>query len=282
MDQHTLEQRITELGIGPIRYFETIGSTNYAAARWLRESAPDLSLVVADEQTAGRGRARRRWYTPPGSALAFSVILKDQEDDPCTKLKRVPRYTGLGALAICDVLQFEFELSAQIKWPNDVLVADHKLAGILVDAIWIGNLLEGIVLGIGLNVYQASVPTADKIDYPATSVEGCLLDRHPMKDLITIRLSRSDILRKILERLLVWRRQIMDPVFIQTWEERLAYLGEWVSISDRARGLTRASGRLLGLNEDGSARIQEKHGKVLRIYGGNLSLRHMNGNDQSI
>ena len=280
MDQYELEQKLKGLELGQIKYFDVIGSTNDAASRWLQEGAADLSLVVANEQTTGRGRAGRRWFTPPGSALAFSLIIKDQGFDLQTRLKLLPRYTGLGALATCDYLQSKLKLSPQIKWPNDVLVAEQKIAGVLVDASWIGNSLVGFVLGIGLNIYQTSVPPAEELDFPAISVEDCLLKPYPVTIKHPIDFSRSEMLRSILGRLLDWRTKLMLPEFIQTWEKKLAYLGEWVIISDPEYGEPQSSGRLLGLGQDGSARIQDISGNVIHFHAGNLRLRRMDDFDQ--
>ena len=76
MDLTSLEVALADLPLGEIRFYDQVGSTNDVAAHWGEAGAPDRSLVVADEQTSGRGRAGRVWYTPPGAALAFSLILK--------------------------------------------------------------------------------------------------------------------------------------------------------------------------------------------------------------
>lgn len=90
-----LEQSLSTLPLGATRFFDSIGSTNDEALRWARAGAPHLALVVADEQTAGRGRLGRRWYTPAGSALAFSLVLLP-ESLPTNSLTRL---TAQGALA---------------------------------------------------------------------------------------------------------------------------------------------------------------------------------------
>src|SRR5512147_1345877 len=119
MDQASLQALLSGLPLGAVRYFDTVGSTNDLAARWADDGAPDLSLVAADEQTAGRGRLGRRWITPPGAALAFSLVLTD------IRQADILRYTALGALAVCDALNLTFSPlpPAQIKWPNDVIAS---------------------------------------------------------------------------------------------------------------------------------------------------------------
>ncbi|MBI3739624.1 MAG: biotin--[acetyl-CoA-carboxylase] ligase, partial [Chloroflexi bacterium] len=152
MNQRELQKALSSLPLGGLRYFESIGSTNDEALAWATEGARDLSLVVADEQTAGRGRSGRKWLTPPGSALAFSLILRPTE----AERTRPARTTGLSALALSDSLRTR-GLAAQIKWPNDVLISGKKVAGILVESVWTGDALDASILGMGVNVLAASV-----------------------------------------------------------------------------------------------------------------------------
>ncbi len=125
-------------------YYPQIGSTNDRAMAWLREGAAAGSVVIADEQTAGRGRMGRAWYAPPGTALMLSYLLRPNPDDLT--------YVGMmGALAVCETVE---ALGAHpgIKWPNDVQIDGRKLCGVLPEASWQDETLIGAVLGIGLNL----------------------------------------------------------------------------------------------------------------------------------
>ncbi|MFN8528184.1 MAG: biotin--[acetyl-CoA-carboxylase] ligase [Anaerolineae bacterium] len=106
----------------PVRYFPSVGSTNDEALAWLAESAPEGAVVIADEQTKGRGRLGRVWYAPPGAALLFTVILRPSE-------RVLSRMTMLGGLAVCETAQ-QMGLAAGIKWANDVQVNERKLSGV--------------------------------------------------------------------------------------------------------------------------------------------------------
>src|SRR5262245_4824455 len=122
MNQNELKKVLSKLPLGDVRYFDSIGSTNNEALAWATNDAEDLSLVIADEQTAGRGRLDRKWFTPKGTALAFSLIL-------CPAAEEKPylsRMVGLAALSIVDTLQTR-GLVAQIKWPNDILLNGQKV-----------------------------------------------------------------------------------------------------------------------------------------------------------
>src|SRR5512141_3071554 len=101
MDVHTLTSLLAGLPIRQIRYFDTIGSTNDEALSWIQAGAQDGCLVVADQQTQGRGRLNRRWITNPGAALAFSIILRPTPEE----IDRMSFFSPLGALAICQALE---------------------------------------------------------------------------------------------------------------------------------------------------------------------------------
>lgn len=261
MDQASLQTLLSDLPIGAVRYFATVGSTNDLAARWAEDGAPDLSLVAADEQTAGRGRLGRRWITPPGAALAFSLVLKDSGEAD------ILRYTALGALAVCDALNVAFSplSTAQIKWPNDVIASGRKLAGVLAEAYWQGETLTAIVLGIGINVAPSSVPPDEQLNYPATCVETVL--ERPV--------DRWELLHAVLEKLLSWRRQLGTPGFVMAWGSRLAFRGEWVQVS--LEGLPPLEGQVLGLTAGGRLRLRDRQGELHELHGGELNVRSLSG-----
>src|SRR5215207_2733298 len=169
MDQNELKKILSSLPLGDIRYFDSIGSTNSEALAWATSGAHDLSLVIADEQTAGRGRLDRKWFTPKGTALALSLILRPTAEER----PHLTRLTGLAALAITDALR-TYGLISQIKWPNDVLLNGRKVAGILVESVWSGEDVDSLVIGIGMNVFKDAVPPADLLLFPATSLEESL------------------------------------------------------------------------------------------------------------
>src|SRR5262245_20447775 len=152
-------QSLKKLSIGPIRYFDSIGSTNDEALAWAVQGAPNLSIVIADEQTAGRGRLNRKWFTPRGSAIACSLILYPQEP---THLSRT---VGLAALSIADACS-RLGLHPQIKWPNDILLSGKKTAGILIETVWAGDKISSLVIGMGVNVAKESVPPIEELKFP--------------------------------------------------------------------------------------------------------------------
>jgi BirA family biotin operon repressor/biotin-[acetyl-CoA-carboxylase] ligase len=127
MNEEKLIEKLQGLQITEMRFFETIGSTNEEALQWAINGAKDNSLVIANQQTAGRGRRKRRWITIPGSSLAFSLILKPTEKE----MLHLPLFSPLGALAVSEAAESLCKIPAQVKWPNDVLLHRKKAAGIL-------------------------------------------------------------------------------------------------------------------------------------------------------
>ena len=274
IDQISLERVLQGIPTGPIRYLDQVGSTNTEALRWADDGAPDLSVVIADEQTAGRGRQGRTWFTPPGAALAFSLVLREdiafaQRPLPGSLSGHNPswlgRLTALGALAVCQALEAEYHLSPQIKWPNDVLLERRKVCGILTEAQWQGERLDAVVLGIGINVAPASVPPDSELIYPATCVESDLGRE----------VDRWQLLRSVLENILAWRSQLKAAEFLGAWEDRLAFKGEPVEIYPgvATESLPVERGILLGLDSAGRLRIRGQNGEVRSLEVGELRLR---------
>ena len=256
MNRTEFENKLSFLPLGAFRYFDTIGSTNDEALVWASQDAPDLSLVIADEQTSGRGRMDRKWFTPPGSALALSLILRP------TIIERThpSRITGLLALSLAEAL-LQLGLAPQIKWPNDVLLNGQKVAGILVESSWLGESLDAMILGMGVNVLKAAVPPADQLLFPATSIETEL--GHPIE--------RSGLLREILTRVLDWRPKLGTEAFLKAWDGHLAFRGQQVRVEGGSEGPIR--GEVLGLEADGSLRLQDEHGKSVTVHFGEVHLR---------
>jgi BirA family biotin operon repressor/biotin-[acetyl-CoA-carboxylase] ligase len=272
MDQPSLESKLADLNLPAIRFFPRIGSTNDEAWHWIDSGAPHCGLVLADEQTAGRGRFQRRWITTAGSGLAFSLILQSPPLEP----QLVHRLTGLAALAICNALRTKYALPALIKWPNDILLNQRKVAGVLVEARWAGERLIAAVIGIGINIAPESVNPvnfpAEGLNFPATCVEGEL--GHP--------LDRLDLLNASLQQFFSWLPRLSAQDFICQWEASLAYINQWVELSvenntqspnrDTAPACIQV-GKVIGLTPDGSLKLLTRSGETMIVQVGEIHLR---------
>jgi len=138
----TALQRALEPDGWRIELLEQTGSTNAVVAARARDGEPHGLVVVAEEQTEGRGRQGRSWVSPKGAGLTFSVLLRP--DLPADRWGWVPL---LGGLAVAQALQAQAEVAAEVKWPNDVLIDGLKVAGLLSEVVG-----KAVVLGVGLNV----------------------------------------------------------------------------------------------------------------------------------
>jgi len=257
MNKNSLQKKLSKLNIGDLRYFDSIGSTNDEALAWAAAGARDLSIVVADEQTQGRGRLDRKWFTPKGSGLAFSLILRPH----VTLRPHLSRTVGLAALSIAESCS-GLGLAPRIKWPNDILLNGKKTAGILIETVWSGDDVDSLVIGMGINVHKASVPPAEVLQFPATSLEDALGKEAP---------AREDVLFSVLNAFIHWRERMTTDALLHAWEEIIAFRGEQVQVHTGDE--ENITGELLGLESDGSLRLRDAHDKSVIIRFGDVSLR---------
>jgi BirA family biotin operon repressor/biotin-[acetyl-CoA-carboxylase] ligase len=152
-------------------------------------------------------------------------------------------------------------LTPQIKWPNDILLNRRKVCGILAESVWLGESVESVVMGIGINVGPDSVPPQEKISFPATSLES---ETHR-------RLDRLSILRNILSALVEWRPRLGTVEFLKDWDERLAFRGEAVEV--REEGKCPRAGQVSGLERDGGLRLLGEDGEFFVVQLGEVRLR---------
>lgn len=256
MDETTFRKLLADLPFKNLRYFDQLGSTNDEALAWATQHAPDMSLVYTEEQTSGRGRMGRGWFTPPGAALALSLILRPQ----ASERESIALFSGLGALSLATALK-KYGITAQIKWPNDVLINRHKTAGVLVETVWMGTEAESVVLGIGVNVAPESVPPLEMLNFPAT----CVLSEAPLP------IERFDLLHTLLMELIAWRPKLASDEFLRAWDESLAFRGETVRVLvGEAESVV---GQVAGLETDGSLRLSLDQGKTRIVRFGEVHLR---------
>lgn len=222
------------------------GSTNADLAAAARQGAAGGLVLVADHQTAGRGRLGRTWTAPPGSGFAVSVLLR-----PTVPLERWTWLPLLAGVAVSDALRQTTGLPAEVKWPNDVLVLDRKLCGVLAERVDTDD-GPAVVLGMGVNVHlttdQLPVPTATSVDLARAElgVAGVPVARTPLV---------SSVLRCLERDLRRWEEvaAVGDPDAVAlAYRERCATLGREVRVTlsdgSSAQGLARdvdAYGRLV-------------------------------------
>lgn len=234
--------------------YSTLGSTNDEAKRLAALGEPDGTLVVAEAQTAGRGRSGRQWVTPPGAAIAMSLILR-----PALPSFQMTQVALLGGLAALEGIEQATGLTAQLKWPNDVLISGRKVAGVLAEAAFIGDKLESVVVGFGVNV-NAGPPLDLKLDYPAT----CLAAEvgHP--------LDREPLVNAIIAAFDARCRQLGAAALRQAWAKHLAMLGNKVKAIGPGETVC---GTLEGVTDEGAIVIRLESGERRTMLAGDVHLR---------
>lgn len=263
MNKDDLERALNGTAVSERRSFDTIGSTNTEALAWAENGAPDFSLVIADEQTKGRGRFDRRWITRAGSSLAFSLILQPTSNE----LPHLPLFAPLCGIAVQEAVSRALDLSPQVKWPNDVLLDGKKFCGILVETSWQGALPGAVILGIGININRGSVPPPALQSFAATCLE----------DVIGKPVNRYDILKEVLLSLEKWRGLLGTGAFMQRWQQHLAFKGQRVRIEHSEKPVI--VGKIEGINDSGLLLLSDDKGETITVTIGDVYLRPQAADD---
>jgi len=217
-------------------FFPECESTNDEAQILAQKGVSHGSLVIAEKQTAGRGRRGQRWTCPPGEGIACSLVLKPRA--PQALWARISLAVGLGVAEALD----HFGLSAELKWPNDLWVHRRKICGILVEASG-----DSVIVGIGLNVSIESFP--EELAHPATSI---LLETGKC-------VAREEVIAVVVERVLARADQIeggFDGI-IKSWNTRCALRDHLVTL---LVGGLRKQGRVEGLSPNGELLLRSAEG----------------------
>ena len=247
---HRLASSLAGQRIGHTVIFHTETASTNDVARSLAETGhPHGTTVVADHQTAGRGRRGAEWFSPPRKNLLLSVLLR-----PATPASEWPRLTHLAALAVCEGIEITLPvLRPQVKWPNDIFLSGRKVAGLLLESTFPAHAPPFAILGLGLNVNLAT--------------RDLLPDLRPITTSLAIETSQPDIRReavaaailRALDRLLM-RPAGEFPMRLDELRRRSLLLGRHVRAGVAGRELTGIAddlgpnGELIVMETDGTRR----------------------------
>jgi BirA family transcriptional regulator, biotin operon repressor / biotin---[acetyl-CoA-carboxylase] ligase len=224
----------------PHRHLRETGSTNDVARALAEAGAPSGTIVTAGRQTAGRGRRGRVWSAPEGKALLLSAIVRDLSPEQALLPLAAP-------LAVCEAIEYVGGRESRIKWPNDVWIAERKVAGVLIEA----RLPDWAVIGIGVNVAIGPDEFPDDLRWPASSVgAGASVD------------AVRQAICGALER---WTSAPRAAV-LDAFGARDALAGrrvEW----EGAEGVAR------GIDDDGNLKVELRDGDLVALGSGEVSLR---------
>ena len=244
-----------------IRYFETIDSTNRYARLLGEQGEKEGVLVVADEQSLGRGRSGRTWSTPRGSAIAMTLLLR-----PSIAPERVSMVTLIMGMAIAEAVRELYGINAGIKWPNDVVAGDKKLSGTLTEMSCELSSVSYIVIGTGINVNMKSFP--EELAGKAVSIAQ-LLGRET---------SRAELVALVMSRFESYYESFLETQDLRALETKynaiLANAGCVVRVLSPG---SEFEGMCRGINRMGRLLVETEDNKVQEVYAGEVSVRGING-----
>ena len=242
-----------------IHTFKSVTSTNEIAKPLALEGAPHGTVVIAEEQTAGKGRMGRSFYSPSKSGIYMSIILR-----PNLKVCDSVLVTTAASVAICKAIENITNIKAQIKWINDIVINYKKVCGILTEAVTdfeTGN-IQHIIIGIGINF------TTEKDSFPleiqpiATSLfnkENC-------------NTTRNHLCAEIINEILFMINEIKNYNFINEYKARSIILNEKISFTKN--GATNF-GTAIDINDDGSLVVAKDNGETVILNTGEISIRRI-------
>lgn len=244
-----------------LRDLDVCGSTNDEARAWASsptDAAPDGAVVLAREQTRGRGRQGRSWHSPPEEGLYFSVVARPQL--PPTIAPLLSLTAGLAVAEACSVF---LPAPAQVKWPNDILFQGKKLGGVLLSlSASQGDRCDFVIIGIGVNVSTPREHFPEALQDVATSLTlagGRAASRYEVL---------AEILSALEKRVDLLVEEGFSPIR-DLWRARSATLGKRVEVSQGEQTIT---GRALDIDEDGTLWVESDKGERLPIVAGDVHL----------
>ncbi len=260
--QDELESRIKTRWAGRnLRYYDTIGTTNAQAKAEAEAGAPHGTLVVADMQTAGRGRRGRSWESPAGTNLYFTISLKPQ-----IAPEKAPMLTLVMAHSVARAIGERTGLECGIKWPNDVVASGKKVCGILTEMSAERGYIHYVVIGVGINVRRQQF--SEEVDSKATC-----LDQECGRTV-----SRSELLAAVMEAFEEDYETFIKTEdlsgLMESYQARLAGLGREVLVLDpkgEFRGISK------GITPTGELLVETGSGEVVEVYAGEVSVRGIYG-----
>ena len=243
----------------PVVLLAETASTNEVAGDLAGKGAAVYTVVVAETQTAGRGRLGKSWQSPAATGLYFSVVLR-----PVLPRNDLPKITLAAGLAVSTALEGATGLTIGIKWPNDLILAGRKLGGILCEMSGVqGADRPAVVLGIGLNINSPADVFPGDLQDKATSLFIATGREHCRSALLLA------ILREVKKTITLFEREGFGGI-LSAWRQRDVTLGRelsWLTLTgDVVRGVS------LGPDDSGQLLIKDQRGRVHEVLSGDISI----------
>lgn len=228
-----------------LHHYDTIESTMQAARKLAREGCPALTTVIAEEQTKGRGRLARKWQATPGG-IYMTIVLRPQ-----LPALMACKAVFLVSLSLAELLNEKYGIKAQTKWPNDVLIGDRKLAGILSEMEVEDDMVSFVNVGVGINFAN----DISHVDKPAVRLMDCFATP----------VSRKEFLTAFLQKLELESTATDWDAIITRWKKYTMSLGRRVKV---AGGTQESEGMAVDINANGALLLQHDDGRVENIFYG--------------
>mgnify|MGYP003289379300 CR=1 FL=1 len=231
-------------------------STNNEAKKLAAEGVPHGTVVIADSQTAGRGRLDRQFVSPAGKGLYMSIIIRPESD-----IKFAPMITSAAAVAAAIAVENICGSEVQIKWVNDLYMNGKKICGILTEAAvnTDGKSLEYVIVGIGINVRSISDELEDELKLRASSIEdetGKILDRNVL-------------CAAVLNELDTWLGKIEDRSYITEYRQREFLTGKRIIAESGGKIIT---GTAVGIDRNANLMVELPNGDIINLNSGEANL----------
>jgi BirA family transcriptional regulator, biotin operon repressor / biotin---[acetyl-CoA-carboxylase] ligase len=258
LNQEELKQNLAGKFIGHwLHYYEEIGSTNDEAFRLGVAGAPEGTALIAESQSAGKGRMQRVWHSPAGANIYTSVILR-----PTFEPSRAPQISIVAGVAVAETLNAYCPGKVWLKWPNDVLIGGKKICGILAQMKMAISAIDFVVVGIGINVNLKHEEFPRDIQEIATSLA-----------LETGReISRLELIISLYENMAKWYRDLTQNGFgsiKEKWLGLSSMIGQPVSVMFRQEAV---SGKAIGLDDDGSLILLTVGNAIVKVTAGDTTI----------
>lgn len=251
LESYLKNQLITVLVGKQIYFYPSVTSTMEIARKLAKEGATDGTVVIAEKQTAGRGRLDRTWLSPENN-LAMSIILHPS-------LNRLPQLIMIASVAVVRAIKNITGIKAQIKWPNDVMIKDKKVCGILIENEVKGNTVNFSIIGIGINI------NLNPIDFPEISSIATSMSQEMGREI-----ARHELAGAVLSDLEKLYLQVQSGTSVyQEWQKRLETIGKVIKVQS---GELIDQGKAEAVTEDGNLILRHSDGSFSKITAGDVTI----------
>lgn len=243
-----------------IHYFEEIDSTQRLAHQLAREGAKDGTIIIAEEQTGGKGRMQRTWYSAKGKGIWMTVIVR-----PDLLPHQAPQFTLIAAVSIVMAMKSLYtNFTPEIKWPNDILINGKKCVGILTEMLAEMDRVDGLIIGIGINANHEQTDFPDELQEIATSVA---IEEKQKVD-------RAQLVAEILSYLERYTDEYIENGFKsikQLWVEHSCTIGKRIRASTIREVI---EGQAIGITDEGVLEILLDNGQIKKVYSADIEIQN--------